>query len=93
MAKFVIHLLALALLTLITATKELTMDILDPSQGLELVHFEVDVASRRGQDVISSLVNDPNQISLDSHFADVESTNVPNKVLRTSKVNSSSNVS
>ena len=93
MAKFLLHLLALVLLTLIAAAKELTMDILDPTQGLDLVHFEVDVASRRGQDLISSLVNDPNQISLDSYFAEVESTNVANTVLRTSKVNSSSNVS
>ena len=93
MAKFLLHLLALVLLTLIAAAKELTMDILDPTQGLDLVHFEVDVASRRGQDLISSLVNDPNQISLDSYFAEVESTKVANTVLRTSKVNSSSNVS
>lgn len=43
-------------------------NILDLNLGLDFNHFEVDVNSERGKDVISSLLNDPNQISLDDHF-------------------------
>ena len=59
----------LLILTL-TSARELNMNIADPTQGLEMAQFEVDLGSERGRALMKSFLEDPHQISLDNHFAD-----------------------
>jgi len=90
MAKFL--LILLTVLGALTDAHELTMNIVDSSQALELSHFDIDVASKRGKEVITSLLLDPNRISLDNHFAEKGSDadlNLDTTPKRISKVNSS----
>ena len=56
------------LVALVLKATAQSLDILDKNLGLDFTHFEVDVNSKHGREVIETLANDPNQMALDSHF-------------------------